>query len=164
MTELPITATAMGINNRPTIDSRWFFHHRAVARAFQLCTVTIYNEVLSTRTYDAATNTWSTSETAVWAGKARIQPTRSSTTPNTIGNATAVRQVEMQLDFRGNTLTGSGGAMTDIRPGNYIIVSDSPVDEQLKKFVYIVRAVVNSSNPWQRTLLCDVDMESDPDA
>jgi hypothetical protein len=70
----------------------------------------------------------------------------------------------MQLDFKGNTLTGSNGAMTDIRPGNYIIVTDSPVDEQLKKFIYIVRSVINSSNPWQRTIVCDVDMESDPDA
>ena len=154
----------MGINNRPTIEARWFFHHRAVARAFQLCTVTIYNEVMSDRTYDAAANTWNTSNVSVWAGKARIQPSKASTTPNTIGNATTMRQVEMQLDFRGNTLTGSSGAMTDIRPGNYIIVSDSPVDQQLQKFVYIVRAVVNSSNPWQRTLVCDVDMESDPSA
>jgi len=159
-----ITGIAMGINNRPTIDSRWFFHHRAVARAFQLCTITIYNEVMSGRTYDAATNTWNTLETAVWAGKARIQPSRTPNRVDGVGNPTAVRQVEMQLDFQGNTLTGSDGAMTDIRPGNYIIVTDSPVDEQIKKFVYVVRSVANSSNPWQRTITCDVDMESDPDA
>jgi len=154
----------MALNGRPTIDSRWFFHHRAVARAFQLCSITIYNEVLSSRTYNATTNTWDTSETAVWAGKARIQPNTGSTTPNAVGNATSAHQVTMQLDFKGNTLTGSNGAMTDIRPGNYIIVTDSPVDEQLKKFIYIVRSVINSSNPWQRTIVCDVDMESDPDA
>jgi hypothetical protein len=54
--------------------------------------------------------------------------------------------------------------MVDIRPGNYIIVSSSPASDQLTKFVYIVRSVINSSNAWQRTLVCDVDMESDPNA
>lgn len=119
---------------------------------------------MSNRTYNATTNTWDSTETAVWAGKARIQPSRTASKVDAVGNPTAVRQVEMQLDFQGNTLTGSNGAMTDIRPGNYIIVSESPADEQIKKFIYIVRAVANSSNPWQRTIICDIDMESDPDA
>lgn len=154
----------MALNGRPVIDPRWLSHHRAVARAFQTCSITVYNESLASRAYDPVTNTWAATEVAVWAGKARIQPFSGSTNNNSIGNPTNMRQVRMQLDFSGNTITGSNGAMTDIRPGNYIIVSSSPSDPALQSFVYIVRSVINSSNPWQRTIICDVDMESDPNA
>ena len=70
----------------------------------------------------------------------------------------------MQIDFNKNTVAGSNGAMADIRPGNYILVTNSPYDPLLTKFVYIVRTVMGSSNPWQRTITCEVDMESDPSA
>jgi hypothetical protein len=72
-------------------------------------------------------------------------------------NDTFVRQVEVQIDFEGSSIA-------DIRPGDYMLVTASPYDSTLTKFVYIVRSVINSSNPWQRTLVCEVDMESDPDA
>ena len=154
----------MALNSRIAMDPRWPFHHRAVARAFQLCTVTIYNEDLAGRTYDALTNSWSTGETAIWTGQARIQPKASATDRNLTGNNTFVQQVEVQIDFSGNTLAGSNGEMADIRPGAYLIVSNSPVDPMLSKFIYVVKSVVNSSNPWQRTLVCEVDLEADPNA
>jgi len=72
-------------------------------------------------------------------------------------NDTFVRQVQVQINFDENDIA-------DIRPGDYMLVSESPYDATLTKFVYIVRSVINSSNPWQRTLVCEVDMESDPDA
>jgi hypothetical protein len=72
-------------------------------------------------------------------------------------NDTFVRQVQVHINFAGNVIA-------DIRPGHYLLVSASPLDANLTKFVYIVRSVINSSNPWQRTLICEVDMESDPNA
>jgi hypothetical protein len=70
----------------------------------------------------------------------------------------------MQIDFDKNEVEDSDGAMADIRPGNYVLVATSPYDPLLKNFVYVVRTVMGSSNPWQRTITCEVDMESDPDA
>jgi multidrug resistance efflux pump len=72
-------------------------------------------------------------------------------------NDTFVRQVQVQINFTNNQIA-------DIRPGDYMQVSASPYDATLTKFVYVVRSVINSSNPWQRTLICEVDMESDPNA
>jgi hypothetical protein len=129
-----------------------------------VCDIEIYNEQLGSRVYDATTNTWDTTSTNIWTGKARIQPTKISSERNVPGNPTFIRQVVMQIDFGKNQVEGSDGEMADIRPGNYVLVTESPYDPLLKNFVYIVRTVMGSSNPWQRTITCEVDMESDPDA
>jgi hypothetical protein len=154
----------MAINARPALDPRWLTHNRGVSKSFQLATITVYNEQQSARVYNPSTNTFDTNQTAIWSGRARIQPKSNGTDRNMMGNNTVVQEVEMQLDLEGNTISGSGGDMVDIRPGNYIIVTSSPSSTQLTKFVYIVRAVVNSSNAWQRTLVCEVDVEADPSA
>lgn len=147
----------MALNSRSILDPRWAFHHRSIPNGLQICAVTIYNENLSARVYNAAENTWDTNETSVWSGNARIQHMGSGSDRNLSGNNTDVQRVEIQINF-------SGVDMADIRPGNYVIVSSSPLDANLTKFVYIVKSVVNSSNPWVRTLVCEVDMESDPNA
>jgi hypothetical protein len=154
----------MALNSRPALDPRWVSHHRNVSSSFQVCDIEIYNEQLISRVYDATTNTWDTESNNIWAGKARIQPTKISSDRNVPGNPTFVRQVNMQIDFGKNQVEGSDGEMADIRPGNYVIVTESPYDPLLKNFVYIVRTVMGSSNPWQRTITCEVDMESDPNA
>lgn len=151
------TDIAMPINTRPVLDPRWAFHHRGVASSFQICDVTIYNENLRSRVYNATTNAWDSNETSVWSGKARIQPLATAADRNMTGNNTEVQRVEIQIDFAGTVIA-------DIRPGNYIHVSASPLDANLTKFVYIIKSVMNSSNPWQRTLMCEVDMEADPSA
>jgi hypothetical protein len=154
----------MALNSRPALDPRWVSHHRNVSSSFQVCDIEIYNEQLASRDYNATTNTWDTDSTNIWTGKARIQPTKISSDRNVPGNPTFVRQVNMQIDFGKNQVEDSDGEMADIRPGNYVIVTESPYDPLLKNFVYIVRTVMGSSNPWQRTITCEVDMESDPNA
>ena len=154
----------MALNSRPELDPRWVSHHRNVSSSFQVCEIEIYNEQLASRDYNATTNTWDTDSTNIWTGKARIQPTKISSDRNVPGNPTFVRQVNMQIDFGKNQVEDSDGEMADIRPGNYVIVTESPYDPLVKNFVYIVRTVMGSSNPWQRTITCEVDMESDPNA
>jgi hypothetical protein len=129
-----------------------------------VCDIEIYNEKLGSRVYNATNNTWDTKSDNIWTGKARIQPTKISSERNVPGNPTFVRQVTMQIDFGKNQVEDSDGEMADIRPGNYVLVTESPYDPILKNFVYIVRSVMGSSNPWQRTITCEVDMESDPNA
>jgi hypothetical protein len=154
----------MAINSRPALDPRWASHHRRLSSSFQLCDVDIYMESLGERTYDPTTNTWDSGATVIWSGKARLQPTKISSERNIPGNPSFVRQVQVQIDFHKNLAEDSDGVMADIRPGNYMVVTASPLDPTLTKFVYVVRTVMGSSNPWQRTLTCEVDMESDPDA
>lgn len=123
----------------------------------QICDINIYKEKLADRVYNATTNTWDTNVETLWTGKARIQPTKISSERTVKADPTFVRQVQFQIDFEGTTIA-------DIRPGNYIIVSNSPYDATLTTFVYVVRTVMNGSNPWQRTITCEVDMESDRNA
>ena len=154
----------MALNSRSALDPRWVSHHRNVSSSFQVCDIEIYNEKLGSRVYNATNNTWDTKSDNIWTGKARIQPTKISSERNVPGNPTFVRQVTMQIDFGKNQVEDSDGEMADIRPGNYVLVTESPYDPILKNFVYIVRTVMGSSNPWQRTITCEVDMESDPNA
>lgn len=146
------------------MDPRWAYHHRGVASGFQVCTISITRQELGARVYDAESNTWDTESTVLWTGNARIQPVLSGSVRAIPTNDTAIQQVSVHIDFDGNTLAGSGGAMADIRPGDYLLVTNSPIDSTLEKFIYIVKSVMNSSNAWQRTLMCEVDMEADPNA
>jgi hypothetical protein len=50
----------------------------------------------------------------------------------------------------------------DIRPNDKLVVTSSPYNDALEKFSYMVIGVMNSSNAWERTLMCRVDMEIDP--
>jgi hypothetical protein len=154
----------MALNLRSILDPRWVGHHRAVALGLQICDITIYSQNLGSRTYNATTNTWDSSDTALWSGKARIQPLKNATSRASRINPSSVKEVEFQISFNKNTISGATAAMPDLRPGNYITVTNSPYDDNLEKFSYIVKSVVNSSNPWQRTLMTEVDMEADPDA
>jgi hypothetical protein len=154
----------MALNIRSILDPRWIGHHRAVALGLQICDITIYNQNLGSRTYNATTNVWTNADTAIWAGKARIQPIKRAISRAAQSNPTNVLEVEFQIAFNKNTLSGATAAMPDLRPGNYIIVSSSPQDPTLENFSYIVKSVVNSSSPWQRTIVAEIDMESDPNA
>ena len=147
----------MALNSRSSLHPKWPYHNRRVDSGFQVCTATIYYQDLEDRVYDPVTNTWDSTASSVWSGNARIQPLSNSSERMVTTNDTFVRQVQVHINFAGNTIA-------DIRPGYYMILNTSPLDPNLTKFVYVVRSVMNSSNPWQRTLICEVDMESDPSA
>ena len=70
--------------------------------------------------------------------------------------------IEVHIGLRENQLAGSEGAMPDIRPGHRMLVTSSPIDENLINFEFVVRSVINSSNPWHRALLCEVNQELNP--
>ena len=147
----------MALNSRSSLHPKWPYHNRRVDSGFQVCTATIYYQNLQGRSYNATTNTWDSTATSIWSGNARIQPLSNSSERMVTTNDTFVRQVQVHINFAGNTIA-------DIRPGYYMIINTSPLDANLTKFIYVVRSVMNSSNPWQRTLICEVDMESDPSA
>lgn len=147
----------MALNSRPSLHPKWVYHNRSVPAGFQTCTVDIVRQDLASRVYNASTNTWDSGADEIWTGKARIQPISNSVERTIMTNDSFIRQVQVEISFDGNT-------MADIRPGDYLRVTNSPYDANLTKFIYIVRSVINSSNPWLRTLVCEVDMEADPNA
>ena len=152
----------MALNSRGAVDPRWLTHNQSVGYGLQLATVTVYNPSSEGKTYDAATNTWSGSNTDLYTGPARIQPSVTSTEGTQQFNPTTLQNVQITLPYTKNTLAGSNGILPDIRPNDKIRVTSSPYNLTLEKFIYVVTGVLNSSNAWERTLLCRVDIELDP--
>ena len=152
----------MALNSRGAVDPRWLTHNQSVGYALQLATVDIYNPASGEQEYDAETNTWTGTTTPLYLGPARIQPVASVTETTLEYNPTTIQNVRVILPYGKNTLDGSQGEVPDIRPNDRIRVTSSPYNTNLEKFIYVVIGVLNSSNAWERTLLCRVDTELDP--
>ncbi len=158
----------MALNTRGAIDPRWQFHNAIVERSLAFATIEIYNPQSGSSEYDPLTNSWTGTTTVLWEGKARIQPRNSSARMGSMGTVVsaidpgASQIVEVHIGLRENQLLGSNGAMPDLRPGHRMRVTASPGDESLLNFEFVLRSVVNSSNPWHRMLLCEVNQELNP--
>lgn len=149
----------MALNSRTILDPRWATHNRGVQSSLFTTSIEIFDPNISEAVYNATSNTWSGEREIIWTGKARIQPVSKSADKNGKMNLTSVQEVEVHIDLKGNTLAGSIGVMPDIRPNAQIFVTESSLDATLTKFVYNVRSVLNSSHPWHRVLVCEVDQE-----
>jgi hypothetical protein len=152
----------MALNTRGAVDPRWLTHNQSVGYALQLATVTVYNKDSANQTYDPVTNTYSGGNVGLYIGPARIQQVNSVTELNQDYNPTTIQSVRVIIPLNKNTLEGSDGEVPDIRPSDFVRVESSPHNTGLEKFVYVVIGVLNSSNAWERTLLCRVNMELDP--
>ena len=155
----------MALNSRSAIDPRWLSHNIPVVRSLALSTIEIFDAGSSSSTYDPVTNTWTGEDTTLWSGKARIQP-RGNRTSSAGGayniNDSAKKVFEIHIGLRENQVTGSNGAMPDLRPGHKIKVTASPADESMLNYEFVIASVLNSSNPWHRMLLCEANEEINP--
>lgn len=145
----------MALNTRGSVDPRWLTHNRGVLRALQLATVEVFNPASGDQVYDANTNTWSGTTTTLYTGRARIQQLNSVSETAENFNPTFIKTVRVQID-------AADSDSLDIRPNDRMRVTACDSNVMLTRFVYIVTDVMNSSNPWERTLLCKVDTELDP--
>jgi len=152
----------LGLNSRGAIDPRWITHNRSVALSLHLASVEIYNPNSVSQVYNATTNTWTGTKTILWKGKARIQPIGAAGDAGDVYNPTLFQNIKVQLAYGRNEQPGVTAEMPDFRPNDRMIVTDSPFNESLESFIYTVVSVMNSSNAWERTLLCRVDTELDP--
>jgi len=150
----------LALKTRPAIHPKWLTHNNNVESSFHLATIEIYDPEINDGSYNAATNTFTSSRTVLWTGKARIQAVRSSILKQNDNNPTNSQELEIHLDMRGNTLAGSEGEMPDIRPNYQIFVTSSPYDETLENYILTVRSSISTSNPWGKMLLCEVDLEA----
>ena len=152
----------MALNSRGSVDPRWIFHNRNVGLALHLAEVEIYNPANGSQEYDAETNTWTGSKVSKWVGRARVQPIGASGDAGDVYNPTLFQNVKVQLAYGHNELAGSDGAMPDFRPNDRMIVTSAQFNPDLEKFIFVVTGVLNSSNPWEKTLLLRADTELDP--
>jgi triacylglycerol esterase/lipase EstA (alpha/beta hydrolase family) len=126
-----------------------------------LSTVEISTGNGASQEYDATTGTWTSTASLVFSGPARIQPVTAITETSDTYNPTFLKTVRVQLSYNSNTVEGATTEIPDIRPNDRMRVTASN-NQSLTKFLYVVTDVLNSSNAWERTLLCKVDTELDP--
>lgn len=152
----------MALNSRTSIHPNWSAHNRPVGYGLMLASVQIYNPASGSQEYDPETNSWTGSTTPLYEGKARIQPVNAVNEVMDTYNPTFLKTVRVQIAYNKNTLEDGVNPMPDIRPNDRMSVISAPYNPTLEKFVYIVTDVMNSSNSWERTLVCRVDSELDP--
>jgi len=156
----------LALNSRGSIDPRWLWHNRGVLRALELAKVDIYEPTTATQVYNPTTNTWTVTNPPVWTGYARIQPVMTSGNEGDDYNPSLFQNVKIQLSNGRNEVSGSNGDIPDIRPNYQVRVVGNALDNgtngNVSAFVYVVTSVLNSSNAWERTLMCRVDVELDP--
>jgi len=152
----------LALNTRGSVHPKWPTHNQGVGYGLMLASVQIYNPSSGSQQYNATTNSWTGNVTALYTGKARIQPINAVNEVNDAYNPTFIKTVRVQIAYNKNQITGATAAMPDIRPNDRMKVTSSPFNLALEKFVYVVTDVMNSSNSWERTLICRVDSELDP--
>lgn len=115
--------------------------------------VEIYDPNLRDVQWDPVTNTTTgNTEVIVWSGKARIQPVRTTATPD-IGVAQgAIRGIRLQVPY--------DSELDLIRKGLQVRVTDGGEDKVLEQVEFVVKSAINSSYGWNRTIECDVDVKS----
>lgn len=168
----------MALNTRSSIDPRWAFAHRAVARGAMLCSGVLYR----TTAGDPATVAWRpfaldpvdrapgapAAWTPIYQGPARVQPNQGwrSKVLNFRDETTAQQATLVQLDLSANQLAID--YVTDFpivkqddvfRVTDVLTVGGVPVSSQLLNKVFVVRATTSSSNSWTFDAWCD-ELES----
>lgn len=152
----------MALNTRGSVDPRWLTHNRRVLSALELSSVEIFAANGTGQTYDATTNTWTSTAQNIYTGRARVQPVNAVNESGDNFNPSFFKTVRVQISCNKNQIEGATEAMPDIRPNYKMRITAAPYNETLTKFIYVVTDVLNSSNAWERTLLCKVDTELDP--
>lgn len=146
----------MGLSTppRPLFNTAWQAGLARSAETAQIATILIYDPATSTSTYNPVTNKFESIPVTIYSGPARVQPIRSAAeTSDGGGNDTTVQTIRVQLPI--DATVG-----IDFRPRHRGKVTSSPLFTGLTKYVYTLREVADSSNPFERTLEFDVNQEA----
>lgn len=143
---MPLTA-APG----PLFSQAWVDAVKGAPEAGMVATGTI--ERLGQSVYDPATNTYTyPNKQTLYSGKMRVQPMRTAT-PRIIPNDTTSAQTVL-VSVPIAPLLG-----VDVRVSDRVVVSEASLNPNLTALQYIVKEFMDSSNPVERTFLCEVNQE-----
>ena len=149
----------MALNSRSALHPKWLTHNNPVASGFYFATIEIFDPNASAGTYNATTNEWTSARTVLWTGKARVQAVREAIARDVQSDPSSFQMFEVHIDMQGNTLAGSENTMPDIRANHQLFVTDSPYDESIEGYIFVITGTLSTSNPWGKMLQCEVDQE-----
>lgn len=115
--------------------------------------VQFYDPTTAEAVYDPDTNTYITVPDILLTCKARVQPIRSAAVKDRAADSTTVQAVLVSIPIE-------LGKNLDLRPRHRAKVLESPLLPVLTKFIFVVREVLDSSNPIERTFYFDVNQEA----
>lgn len=140
------------VNKTPNVFSqRWVDGLKHVPESGMVAQIEMYT--LGERVYNEATNQYDYTKTVLYAGKARVQPLRSANPRVIPNNATTVQTVLISLPI-------DAVLDKDIRPSVQVRVTASPLNPALTKYQYVLKEIMDSSNPLERTFLSEVNQEA----
>lgn len=135
----------------PVFTQRWVDGLKGVPQSGMAAEVEMY--VLGDRVYNEATNQYDYEKTVLYSGKARVQPLRSATPRIMPNNTTSVQTVLISLPI-------DAVKAEDIRPSVQVRVRKADLNPSLLKYQYVIKEIVDSSNPLERTFLTEVNQEA----
>ena len=145
----------MPLNARPSSDVRWAMRHRSVMEGWQWATVLVVRRATTATTWNPETNeTTGEGLTALYYGQARIIPNQAWRARRHNGEDSPMVQQAVLVQM---PMAECPPVLTSDIIGSY----GSPFDDQLGRYVMRVRNPTQSSNPWGRSVLTDVDTTED---
>ena len=139
--DTPIDFAKIALEMRATV-ARWYN-----------ADIEILNPGTGSQEWDPLTNEFSNNpEAVVYSGKARVQPIRTTSTPDLGITQGAIRAIRVQIPY--------DSEIPFIPKGFEVRVVSGGEDHIIQSLQFVVRSAVNSSYGWNRTIECDVDLKS----
>lgn len=134
---------------------RWQDELAPVAESAMAATIRIYDPRISEAGWDFELGEYvgGTGPTTIYSGSARVQPLRSATEKAQPGDTALTQAVLVSVPIG----KAEGLVFDTFHLGE---VTSAHLNPDLLRFVYSVREVVDSSNPFERTLLFSVNQEA----
>lgn len=145
----------MAMRTRKTIFTQgWVDGLRHVPESGMICTVVITDPDIEDLVLDMETGQYTGGEPTVILGpiKARIQPLRSAVPRDRAGDDARVQTVLVSMPVE--TLS------VPLTSAYRLKVTVSPLNPDLLRYEYRIRELLDSGNPLERTILCDVNQET----
>lgn len=141
----PIDMAAIAAQMRPTV-ALWYNAE-----------IEIIDPNAGEQTWDVETNEYIyDAADIIWSGSARIQPISQARTPDMVITQGSIQAIRVQVPYDAN--------LPLIRKGLEVKVTNGGEDKVLESLQFVVRAAINSSYGWNRTIECDVDVRSVADS
>lgn len=141
----------MALIRKPIFSQEWVDGLKHIPELAMIATILIVDPKLSEGYIDPLTEQYVSAAVTKYEGKARIQPVRSAVPRTVPGDDTTTQTVLISYTI------DEAAIAVDVT--DKITVTDSPLNVDLLRYTYIVKELLDSSNPLERTLLCDVNQE-----
>lgn len=141
----------MGMKSRPLFSPAWQEALRHIPESAMIATVEIFDPNLTEKVYDPILNTYTETKVILATCPARVQPLRSAVNRESPGNDTTVQTVLVSIPLR---------TPIELRRGYWVRVTECEMNPDLLRYTLTVNEFMDSSNPIERTFLCESDQEN----